>query len=89
MAPFRWNDWNIEHCQKHGCTPEECEAVVRAARKPFPQARGDGKWLVEGRGTGGRFVRVIYVVGLDDRLYVIHARPLNDREKRRYRRRRE
>lgn len=31
-------------------------------------------------------IQVIYVVDPDDTLYVIHARPLTDREKRRFRR---
>jgi hypothetical protein len=54
--PFRWNDWNLEHATKHGVTPEEAEMVVEAARPPFPEARADEKWLVQGRGFGGRFI---------------------------------
>jgi len=84
---FRWNEWNSDHATKHGVTEEEAEMVVREAEPPFPEERGDGKWLVIGRGVGGRWVQVIYVVDDDDSLYIIHARPCTDREKRRYRRR--
>ncbi len=84
---FRWNPWNIEHIGGHGVTPEEAEAVVEAARKPFPEARADDKWRVVGRGQGGRWLQVIYVLDPEDSVFVIHARPLTDREKRRERRR--
>ena len=85
---FRWNDWNIEHVQKHGVTPKEAERVVRAARPPFPERRDEDKWRVVGRGDGGRLVQVIFVEDADGvTAYIIHARPLTDREKRVYRRR--
>ena len=61
--------------------------VVRGARRPYPEYRGDGKWIVIGRGSGGRMVQVLFLVDSDGTLYVIHARPLTDRETRRYRRR--
>lgn len=84
---FRWNDWNLEHATKHGVEPWEAEYVVRNARSPYPQRREDEKWLVTGRGSGGRFLQVVFLLDDDDVVYVIHARPLTDKEKRRYRRR--
>jgi uncharacterized DUF497 family protein len=54
---------------------------------PKPERQGEDKWLVWGRGNGGRFVQVVFVVDDDDTVYIIHAKPLTDREKRRYRRR--
>ncbi len=83
---FRWNAWNLEHIATHGVSPAEAEAVVRAAKSPL--RREDDKWLVFGRGTGGRFLQVVFVLDEDDTVYVIHARPLTKREKRRLRRRR-
>ena len=80
---FRWNTWNIEHLAQHGVSPEEAEQVVRGAR---PLYRGDGKYLVQGRGSGGRWLQVIYVLDDDGTIFVIHSRPLTDREKRRWRR---
>jgi uncharacterized DUF497 family protein len=87
MHEFRWNGWNLEHATKHGVSPKEAEAVVAAARAPFPEEIGDEKLLVMARGQGGRFVQVIYVPDDDGILYIIHARPLTDRQKRQLRRR--
>ena len=84
---FRWIDWNRDHVAVHGVDWEEAEMVVRQARPPFPQQIGEDKLLVMGRGRGGRFLQVIYVLDPDDTVFVMHARPLTDREKRRYRRR--
>jgi uncharacterized DUF497 family protein len=85
---FRWNDWNVEHIQEHGVDPEEAEMVVTLAEPPFPLFRGDGKWLVWGPGWGGRLLQVVFVIDQDDSLYIIHARPLTERERSRLRRRR-
>lgn len=84
---FRRNEWNIDHIAKHGVSPEEAEMVVCGARRPFPRKIEDEKWLVWGRGQGGRFLQVIYVMDADETAYVIHGRPLDEQEKRRFRRR--
>ncbi len=84
---FRWNEWNVEHIAGHGVSPEEAEHVVESARRPYPLARPDDKWLVIGGGHGGRWLQVVYIFDPDDRVFVIHARPLTDREKRRRRKR--
>ena len=84
---FRWNQWNLEHATRHGVTPEEAECLVSSAKAPFPQILGDDKRLVIGRGSGGRFLQVVFVYDEDDTVYIIHARPLTDSEKRRLRRR--
>ena len=84
---FRWNRWNEEHIGRHGVLPSEAEAVIENARRPFPLAREDDKWLVWGRGRGGRWLQVVFVIDEDDMVYVIHARPLTENEKRRLRRR--
>lgn len=84
---FRWIDWNQNHVAEHGVEPDEAERVVRQARPPFPEQIGDDKLLVMGRGHGGRFLQVIYILDPDDTAFVIHARPLTEREKRRLRKR--
>lgn len=83
---FRWNRWNEEHVAGHGVPPAEAIVVVEGARRPFPRKAEGDKWLVWGRGVGGRLLQVVFVLDEDDSVYVIHARPLTDREKRRYRR---
>jgi uncharacterized DUF497 family protein len=82
---FRWNEWNLDHISSHGVTPAEAEAVLQLSR---PLYRGDGKYLAQGRGSGGRWLHVIYVLDDDGTVYVIHSRSMTDREKRRYRRHR-
>jgi uncharacterized DUF497 family protein len=84
---FRWIDWNRDHLAEHGVDWEEAESVVQQAKAPFPQQIGEDKLLVIGQGQGGRFLQVIYVLDSDDTIFVIHARSLTDREKKRYRRR--
>jgi uncharacterized DUF497 family protein len=82
---FRWNQWNVDHIATHGVTPKEAERVVERARRPYPEVREDDKWRVVGRGSGGRWLQVVFVLDPDDVAFVIHARPLTEREKRRER----
>jgi uncharacterized DUF497 family protein len=84
---FRWNDWNESHIAAHGLEPEEAEEVVRKARAPYPLASGDEKFLVWGPTAEGRLLQVVFVLDEEDSVFIIHARPLTDNEKRRYRRR--
>lgn len=80
---FRWNAWNRGHATKHGVSVEEAEEVARNPGRGYPMAHGDGKFLVVGRGRGGRFVQVVYVLDDDRRRtrYVIHAMPLGRRRR--------
>ena len=82
---FRWNDWNLEHIAKHGIDPNDAELAIESALAPYPTARQDDKWLVWGRGRGGRMIQVVFVLDDDGTVFVIHARPLTDREKQRNR----
>jgi uncharacterized DUF497 family protein len=83
---FRWNDWNIEHIAEHGVRPEEAEEIVQHARRPYPRREGDRKYRVRGRTSGGQWLQVIYIVDPEMAIYVIHARPLTDGEKKQFRR---
>src|SRR5437899_9020072 len=64
---FRWNEWNVEHIAIHSVDPEEAEWVVQQAKQPFPIRYEQEKYLVWGRGRT---------------IFVIHSRPLTEREKR-------
>ena len=81
IMQFRWNRWNIEHIASHGVSSEEAENLILNAKRPYPQAREDDKWRVVGRGRGGRWLQVIFVIDPEDTIFVIHARPLTEREK--------
>jgi uncharacterized protein len=83
---FRWNEWNIEHVARHRVTPEAAEEVVQAATSPYPRRIADDKLLVWGASQQGELLQVIFVLDEDGSIYVLHARPLTERERRRYRR---
>ena len=89
MDGFLWNQWNLKRIAAHGITPVAAEDVVRSARPPYPQLVGRGKWLVQGPTAAGQLAQVIYVLDPTRTGYVIHARPLTDREKQRYLRRKQ
>ncbi len=84
---FRWISWNEEHIASHGVGPEEAEDAVRNARAPFPLVQADERYLVWGPTEGGRLLQVVFVIDPDDTIFVIHARELTRKEKKRYRRR--
>lgn len=86
---FVWNERNIEHIAEHGMSREEAQYVVENARAPYPQMIGQKRRLVVGRLPDGAYVQVIYVPSraVPGAVYVMHARPLTDDEKRRFRRR--
>ena len=79
---FRWNAWNLEHATKHGCTVSEIETVAGDPARGYPRRIGDGKYLVNGRGQGGRMVEVIYILDPDFAAFVIHAMPVTKRRRR-------
>jgi len=87
VIEFRWNAANVEHIGKHNIEPQAAEFVVRRARRPYPEKREDEKFYVAGRTESGEYIQVIFIIDPPPLVYVIHARRLNDREKRVYRRR--
>jgi uncharacterized DUF497 family protein len=106
---FSWNRANTEHIAKHGVKRAEAEQVVRGARPPWPTKSEDGKRLVWGQTSAGRYLQVIFFYPDDEDvdvtslslpdliswsdghervIYVIHARNLEDDEKKQFRKRR-
>lgn len=83
---FRWIDWNIAKVHSHGVLPEEAEFVASHARWPYPRPMRDGRRIVWGQTGAGRYLQVVYLYDADSTVFVIHARPLNETEKRRLRR---
>ncbi len=90
MVDCKWNDWNIAHIAEHGVGPPEAEFVIEFAGPGFPKYVGDDRYLARGQTSAGHYLQVVFTYDkLDGRIYVIHARPLTDREKRQFRRRRQ
>src|SRR2546421_6489303 len=57
----------------------------RNAKPPFPEEIEDEKLIVKGQGIGGRFLQVIYLLDPDRTVFVIHARPINERIRKEHR----
>lgn len=88
MREFRWNAWNVGHIAEHDVAPDEVEHVVRSAKPPYPRHGRNDTWVVWGPTEDGRYLQIAYFIDENDEIYVIHARPLDDHEKRQLRRRR-
>lgn len=78
--------WNVEHVGEHGLGPDEAEYVVNHARPPYPRYEGDGRYRVLGQSAAGRYLQVVFIFDPPGVVYIIHARPLTEHEKRRMRR---
>jgi uncharacterized DUF497 family protein len=84
---FRWNEWNIDHIGSHGLEPADAEDVVNRPSRGYPREIEREKYLARGQTRNGRYIQAIYVIDPEGTLYVIHARPLTEREKHSIRRR--
>jgi uncharacterized DUF497 family protein len=87
VKSYRWNAWNVEHIGEHGIWPQEAEYVIEHAVRPWPEDIGKDRNLVLGTGPDGAYLHVVFIFSPPGVVYVIHARPMNESEKRRYRRR--
>jgi uncharacterized protein len=83
---FRWNAWNVEHIAKHGAVPAQAEYVVNHPFRGYPLRGEEQKYLARGQDRNGVYMQAIYIFDPPGVVYVIHARPLNDAEKKRLRR---
>ena len=80
---YRWVDWNLDHATRHGVSVNECEGLVN---RGGARRIGDNKYRVVGRESGGRWIQVIYAFDEESGdVFVIHARPLTEQEKKRAR----
>ena len=89
VKPYRWNEWNIEHIADHGISPREAEYVIDHAARPWPEDTGEDRYRVLGIGPDGTYLHVVFIYSPPGVVYVIHARPMTETEKRRYRRRKQ
>lgn len=82
-----WPPERIEHIAKHNVTPDEVWEICQ--EKPFVQrAKSQGEnpvYYVLGQTNAGRYLFCVIIQFPDGRGYPITARPMNDKEKRRYR----
>lgn len=80
---LRWNEWNIEHIQRHGVIQDEVEEVCYS--KHFAIKSGKGKIALWGQTAEGRYLLVILVIEEYGDFYPVSARDMDQKEKRQYR----
>jgi uncharacterized DUF497 family protein len=102
VAGFIWTPWNLAHIAKHGITRAEVEYAQppypehQGEEKFLVRGRTRSGRMIQvvfvlessARGIDWTEVDLVGIEPGDEGVYVIHARPLTDAEKNRFRRRR-
>lgn len=81
-----WPEDRIDHIARHGVTPEEVEEVCFGPAL-VQRARSEGAnpvYYVLGETLAGRFLFSVVIQFPDGKGYPVTARPMTDKEKRRY-----
>ena len=82
-----WPDDRIEHIARHAVTPEEFEQVC-FGNSLVQRAKSEGEnpvYYVLGQTEAGRHLFCVVIAFPDGHGFPITARPMTDKEKRRYR----
>lgn len=87
LRAFEWDENNENHISQHGVFPFEVEEVI-VLSKPFYQRGREGKYVVYGSTQEGRHLLIVFVVKEINRIRVITARDMTDKEKQYYRKHR-
>lgn len=85
-----WPQDRIDHVANHGVTAQEVEQVC-FGNPLVERAKSQGEnpvYYVRGRTDAGRYLLCIIIALPDEKGYPVTARPMTEREKRRYRQRR-
>ena len=83
---FLWPDDRVEHIAQHDVTPDEVEDVCFGMPMVL-RVRSRGKnpvYQVLGQTAGGRYLLGVVIGFADGRGYPVTARPMTDKEKRRF-----
>lgn len=84
---FVWPEDRIEHIADHGVTPDEVEEVC-FGRALVLRAKSEGEnpvYYVLGQTDAGRYLFCVVIHFPDGKGYSVTARPMTDKEKRRFR----
>jgi len=84
---FIWPEERIDHIAYHGVTPEEVEETC-FGRSLIQRAKSQGEnpvYYVLGQTDAGRYLFCVVIRFPDGKGYPVTARPMTDKEKRRYR----
>ena len=86
IREFIWPEDRIDHIARHRITPEEVEEVC-FGRPLVQRARSEEKnpvYYVLGQTRAGRYLFCVVIQFPDGKGYPVTARPMTDKEKRRY-----
>ena len=86
IGEFLWPEDRVAHIARHGVTPDEVEEVC-FGRAFVQRAKSQGShpvYYVLGQTVAGRYVFCVVIQFPDGRGYPITARPMTDKERRRY-----
>ncbi len=83
---FIWSQDRIEHIARHGVNPQEVEQVCFGDAL-VQRAKSEGVnsvYYVLGQTIYGRYLFCVVIAFPDNKGYPVTARPMTDKEKRRY-----
>ncbi len=86
ISGFKWDDWNVEHIDKHSVAPKEAEEACY--NQPFIRRGRDGLYLIYSQTDAGRYLFIVIRPETEDMVYVITARAMTAGERRYYQRER-
>ena len=84
---FVWPAERIEHIARHGVTPNEVEDVC-FGNPLIQRAKSEGEnpvYYMLGQTRAGRYLFCVVIAFPDGKGYPVTARPMTNKEKRRYR----
>lgn len=88
ILEFVWPQDRIDHISRHGVRPDEVEQVC-TGRPLIQRGKSEGKnpvYYVLGQTDAGRYLFAVVIRFPDGKAYTVTARPMSDKEARRYRR---
>jgi len=87
IIEFEWDDGNIEHIARHGVSPDVVEDVA-FDDEPWIRKGKKGTRYMLGYSVAGRYLFVVYVLPGKGIARGITAMDMDDKTKKRYRKRR-
>lgn len=77
-----WDEWNIDHIKKHHVTTSEVEEICLGIYQDQPTY--NDRLMIFGKTTQGRALTVVLSKKLEGKYYIITARDMSTKERRKY-----
>ncbi len=84
ICAFDWDEKNDNHIAEHGVAIFEVEEAI-LFRKPLYQRSKEGKYIAYSVTGEGRYLFIVFAIKNKNRIRVISARDMNEKERRYYR----